>query len=65
MESYDRQCEVVVIGGGMGGMTCALALARKGKTVELIEQGSNIGGYLTYFKRKDFLMEACLHVFGD
>jgi len=65
MKKYDRECEVVVVGAGMGGMTCALALARKGKKVEIIEQGSKLGGYLSYFKRNNFLFEACLHVFGD
>jgi len=65
MKKYDRECEVVVVGAGMGGMTCALALARKGKKVEIIEQGSKFGGYLSYFKRNNFLFEAYLHVFGD
>ena len=49
----------------MGGMTSALALAKSGMNVEIIERGSNLGGCLTNFEKEGFYFEPCLHVFGD
>lgn len=34
---------VIIVGGGIGGLAAALALARQGMTVELLEQASQIG----------------------
>ena len=34
---------VLVVGGGIGGLACALALARQGLDVELLEQSARIG----------------------
>ena len=36
--------EVLVLGGGLAGMTAALALADMGHTVHLVEQGDQLGG---------------------
>ena len=65
MGKYDRQCDVVVVGSGMGGLISALALAKEGKNVEIIEQGARLGGYFTDFKRNNFYFEPCLHVLGE
>ena len=43
MESAD----VVVVGGGIAGVASALAVAREGKSVLLIEKGINLGGLAT------------------
>jgi hypothetical protein len=40
-------CDVAVIGGGVGGIAAALALARSGRTVVLTEEFEWIGGQLT------------------
>jgi len=37
---------VAVIGGGLGGLGCALTLARKGYAVQLYEAGERLGGWL-------------------
>ncbi|OUL97977.1 3-hydroxybenzoate 6-monooxygenase [Variovorax sp. JS1663] len=37
------EAPVLVAGGGIGGMACALALAREGQPVELFEQSATIG----------------------
>lgn len=57
MNHYD----VIVIGGGLGGLTAGAKLAREGKKVLLIEQHTVPGGCATTFRRKDFLVEAGLH----
>jgi hypothetical protein len=41
------ECDVLVVGGGTGGVAAALAAARHGKRVHLIEETDWIGGQLT------------------
>ena len=40
-------CEVLVVGGGTGGVAAALAAARRGRKVHLVEETDWIGGQLT------------------
>jgi len=47
------EVEVVVIGGGFGGLASALRLAKLGHAVTLVEQGS-LGGVLVPFSRDGF-----------
>ena len=41
------ECDVLVVGGGTGGVAAALAAARRGRRVHLIEETDWIGGQLT------------------
>src|SRR5262249_58521404 len=43
----ERRCEVLVVGGGTGGVAAALAAARAGRGVCLLEETDWIGGQLT------------------
>ena len=43
----DKSCDVFVVGGGTGGFAAALAAARAGRTVHLLEETDWIGGQLT------------------
>ena len=52
---------VVVIGGGLGGLSAAAHLARIGFPVTLIEQHDRPGGYATSFDREQFTFEVSLH----
>lgn len=53
--------DVIVIGGGLGGLTAGAKLAREGRKVLLIEQHNRPGGCATTFRRKEFTLEVGLH----
>jgi prolycopene isomerase len=53
-ETYD----VIVIGAGMGGLTAAALLAKKGFKTLLLEKEDQVGGYAVSFKRQGFLFDA-------
>jgi phytoene dehydrogenase-like protein len=55
--------DVIVIGGGLAGLTCANMLARGGHSVLLLEQHHNLGGLATWFKRKGHIFDIALHGF--
>ncbi len=54
---------VVVIGAGLGGLTCAAYLAQQGIPVTVVEQHAIPGGYATAFQRKGgiYTFEVSLH----
>ena len=58
MNSY---FDVIIIGGGLGGLTAGAMLTKHGKKVLLLEQHYIPGGCATTFKRKDYIMEVGLH----
>ena len=53
--------DVIVIGGGLGGLTAGARLAKEGKRVLLLEQHDRVGGCATTFKRGRYTMEVGLH----
>lgn len=52
------QTDVIVIGGGIGGLVSAGLLAAQGKQVLLLEKNSKVGGYVSGFMRDDFYFDA-------
>jgi len=57
-DAYDA----VIIGAGLGGLSCAAAFARQGFKALVLEQHSKPGGYATTFKRPGgFVFDASLH----
>jgi len=50
-------CEVVVVGGGIGGLTVAALLAQRGADVCLLERESNIGGCAASFETFGYSFE--------
>lgn len=58
-EKYD----VIVIGSGLGGLTCANRLASVGHEVLLLEHHFKLGGLATWFKRKGHIFDVSLHGF--
>ncbi|WP_339133558.1 MAG: FAD-dependent oxidoreductase [Candidatus Electrothrix sp. GW3-4] len=57
----ENQYDAVIIGAGLGGLSCAALLAQSGFKPLVIEKNSNPGGYATSFQRGDFTCEASLH----
>ncbi|HPG40318.1 MAG TPA: NAD(P)/FAD-dependent oxidoreductase [bacterium] len=55
------QYDAIIIGSGLGGLSCAAAFARQGFKPLVLEQHSKPGGYATSFKRKDFVFDVSLH----
>jgi len=50
--------DVIIIGAGMGGLTVAALLAKKGFKTLLLEKEDQVGGYVVSFKRQGFLFDA-------
>ena len=42
-ENFNNKTEVIVVGGGPAGISCAITIARAGHEVVLIERGSFAG----------------------
>jgi all-trans-retinol 13,14-reductase len=58
--SYDY--DAIIIGSGLGGLSCAVAFARQGFKPLVIEQHHTPGGYATTFKRPGgFVFDVSLH----
>ncbi|PZX55568.1 FAD-dependent oxidoreductase [Algoriphagus chordae] len=56
-----KEFDVIIIGGGLGGLTAGATLSKQGKKVLLLEQHYIAGGCATTFKRKEFILEVGLH----
>ncbi|MFW5663562.1 MAG: phytoene desaturase family protein [bacterium] len=48
---------VIIIGAGLGGLTAALRLARRGYQVEMVEKQPNAGGRLNQIKKDGFTFD--------
>ncbi|HDO30640.1 MAG TPA: FAD-dependent oxidoreductase, partial [Desulfobacteraceae bacterium] len=55
--------DVIVVGSGLGGLTCANRLSRAGHSVLLLEHHDQVGGLATWFKRKGHTFDVSLHGF--
>lgn len=53
-KSGTKQSQVIVIGGGLGGLSAAISLAQKGYKVSLYEKNSHLGGKLNRLEKKGF-----------
>jgi all-trans-retinol 13,14-reductase len=57
--------KVVIIGSGLGGLSCGVILSKNGYDVTILEQGSQIGGCLQCFYRKGAKFETGMHFVGS
>ncbi len=53
-----RKIDAIIIGAGMGGLTAAALMARKGRKVFLLEKERQVGGYAVSFKRGGYTFDA-------
>ncbi|MGA1825109.1 MAG: phytoene desaturase family protein [bacterium] len=64
MKQINGKYDVIVIGGGLGGLSAANRLQKCGHQVLLLEQHSKLGGLATWFHRKnDHIFDVSLHGF--
>ena len=57
--------KVVIIGSGLGGLSCGLILSRNGYDVTILEQGAQVGGCLQCFRRQGVKFETGMHFIGS
>lgn len=57
--------KVVIIGSGLGGLSCGYILQRNGFDVTILEQGTQIGGCLQCFNRSGVRFETGMHFIGS
>ena len=56
--SNDKRWDAIVVGSGMGGLTAAALLAKKGLRTLLFEKEKQVGGYVVSFKRNGLTFDA-------
>ena len=54
--------DVIVIGGGMGGLSAAIGLAAHGARVTLLEKNARLGGKLNIWEADGFTFDTGPHV---
>jgi prolycopene isomerase len=57
--------DVIIIGGGVAGLTCGCLLAKSGLKVLLIEKNQKVGGCCTSFQRDDFSFDLSVQSLGE
>lgn len=61
MNEYD----VIIIGGGLGGLSCGTILSKEGLSVVVLEQHHTIGGCLQSFRRDGHWLDTGMHYVGS
>ncbi len=58
---FRSEYDIVIIGGGVGGLTAGALLSKAGLSVCVLEKEPHVGGYLAGFRRKDFRFDTAIH----
>ena len=64
-EDMGTNYDVVIIGAGMGGLSCGTLLAKEGLRVLICEQSSKPGGYCQNFERNGFTFTPAVHFLNE
>jgi len=51
----ENEYDVIIVGSGIGGLTCGALLSKRGFKVLVLEQHYQVGGYCSSFKREGFV----------
>jgi len=62
--NHKQQMQIVVLGGGLGGLFTGAMLAHEGCRVTVLEQNAAIGGGLQEFRRGGVTFETGMHIMG-
>src|SRR5262249_32776104 len=57
MEAAGRMASIIVVGGGIAGLTCAWRLQQRGHTVQVLERESVAGGRMRSERQGDFVID--------
>lgn len=60
-----NKSDIVIIGGGLGGLLCGALLSKEGYTVTVLEKNKQIGGSLQSFGVDGKLFESAVHYVGS
>lgn len=53
--NQENEYDVIIIGSGIGGLSCGALLSKRGYKVLVLEHHYQVGGYCSSFKRKGFI----------
>jgi all-trans-retinol 13,14-reductase len=56
-----RKKKVLIVGSGIGGLTCGAILSKEGYDVTIIEKNRQIGGVLQTFRRDGHVFDSSVH----
>lgn len=59
-----QEYDVIIAGSGLGGLTCAAILSKKGFKVCVLEKNKQIGGCLQSFSREKTVFDSGVHYLG-
>ena len=62
--STAHKYDVVIIGSGLGGLLCAVILAKEGMKVCVLEKNKQVGGCLQTFSYHKTIFDSCVHYIG-
>lgn len=65
LSMIENKYEIIVVGGGIAGLTSAVYLARQGQKVVLIEKNKECGGLVNSFTHNGFHFEAGVRALED
>lgn len=56
-EEFIKKYDVIIIGSGIGGLSCGALLSKNGLKILILEQYKTIGGCCSSFKKDDFVFD--------
>jgi len=64
MSPGERTFDAIVIGSGIGGLTAAAALAKRGRRVHVVDRHTQLGGLTQTFTRREYSFATGVHYLG-